>query len=79
MNRDCLSYKLMKPGIHENILQAVQSLYTDVSCFVRINEHFTGFFPLKQGSKQGCELSLTLFSIYINDLAQDIKMLTLGI
>ena len=79
VNRDCLWYKLMKLGIHGSILRAVQSLYTDASCSVRINEYFTGFFPLKQGLKQVCEFSPPLFSIYVNDLAQEIKMLNCGI
>ena len=56
-----LRCKVMKLDIHEHILQAIQPLYMDVSCSVRIHEHFTDFFPVKQGLKQGCGLSLTLF------------------
>ena len=79
VNRDCLWFKLMSFGIHGKILQAIQSLYVNVSCAVKVNEHFTDFFPVKQGLKQGCGLSPALFSIYINDLAAEINALHCGI
>ena len=79
VNRDCLWFKLMSLGIHGKILQAIQSLYVNVSCAVKVNEHFTDFFPVKQGLKQGCGLSPALFSIYINDLAAEINALHCGI
>ena len=79
VNRDCLWFKLMSLGIHGKILQAIQSLYVNVSCAVKVNEHFTDFFPAQQGLKQGCGLSPALFSIYINDLAAEINALHCGI
>ena len=44
VNRDCLWFKLMSLGMHSKILQAIQSLYINVSCSVRINEYLTDFF-----------------------------------
>ena len=79
VNRDCLWFKLMSLGIHEKILKAIQSLYVNISCSVKVNEFHTGFFPVTQGVKQGCGLSPALFSIYINDLAANIKALNCGI
>ena len=61
------------------ILQAIQSLHVNVSCTVKVNEHFTDLFPVKQGFKQGCGLPPALFSIYINDLAAEINALHCGI
>ena len=74
----CIYHKgwLIIPSI---ILQAIQSLYVDVTCSVRINEYFTDFFPVTQGLKQGCGLSPTLFSIYVNDLVTEINALNCGI
>ena len=79
VNRDCLWFKLLKAGIHGKILNAIQSLYKDVSCAVSINGDLTEWFPVRQGVKQGCGLSPTLFAIYINDLVNDINELNCGI
>ena len=73
VDRSCLWYKLMKIGISGRILEAVQSLYDDVTCSVRVNNYLTEAFRVENGVKQGCKLSPTLFSIYLNDLAEDIK------
>ena len=75
VNRDCLRFKLLKAGIHGNI----RSLYKDVSYAVSINGELTEWFPMRQGVKQGCGLSPTLFTIYINDLVDDINQLNCGI
>lgn len=46
---------------------------------VKINEYYTEWFPTPLGVKQGDSLSPTLFSIFINDLAREIKQLEIGI
>ena len=79
VQRDCMWYKLLSVGIHGNILRAIQSLYKDVSCTVSINNCLTEWFPVRQGLKQGCGMSPTLFAIYINDLAEEISRLNCGI
>ena len=70
VNRDCLGIKLLKAGIHGNILYAIQSLYKNVSCAVSTNGALTEWFPVRQVVTQGCGLSPTLFAIYINDLIE---------
>ncbi len=52
--------------MHGKILKAMQSLYSDVSCAVRVNNDLTDWFNVGQGVKQGCGLSPTLFSMYVN-------------
>ena len=79
VQRDCLWYKLMSLGITGKILKAIQSLYTEVQCVVKVNDYLTPFIDVPQGVKQGCKLSPTLFSLYINDLANEIKEMGLGI
>ena len=79
INRACLWYKIQKIGINGKFLKAIQSLYDDVTCAVRINGALSNFFPVENGVKQGCLLSPALFSIYVNDLATEIKNLQCGI
>jgi hypothetical protein len=79
VNRDCLWYKLMQLGMRGKILDAIQSLYKDVQCSVKVNDYQSPWFTVKNGVKQGCTLSPTLFSIFINDLAMDINALQCGV
>ena len=79
VNRDCLWFKLAALGISGKILKAIQSLYSNVRCSIKVNNYFTPYFDSELGVKQGCRLSPTLFSIYINDLAEEIKSLNCGI
>ena len=79
VQRDCLWFKLIALGIDGKILKAVQSLYENVNCAIRINDYLTPFIEVRQGVKQGCKLSPTLFALYINDLAREIKNLNLGV
>lgn len=80
VNRTCLWYKLQSLGIKGNMYNAIKSLYTDVKCYVKLNgTHITRMFSIIQGVKQGCKLSPTLFSIYINDLANELKEINKGV
>ena len=79
VDRDCMWYKLHDIGVKGKMFNAIKSLYTDVTCKVRVNGQCTESFPVNCGAKQGCNLSPTLFAFYINDLALDIKNLNVGI
>ena len=79
IQRKFLWYKLMKIGINGRILDAIQSLYVNVQSSVKVNDLFSPWFPVSNGVKQGCKISPTLFSVYINDLAQEINGLNCGI
>ena len=78
VQRDCLWYKLMSFGIDGKILKAIQSLYHDLRCAVKVNNLQTSFFDVNISVKQGCKVSPTLFSLYVNDLAEKIKSLNCG-
>ena len=72
-------FKLRKVGISGKFLSALQSLYENVTCTVRVNDRHTPWFNVDCGVKQGCLLSPTLFAAYINDLAERINNLNCGV
>ena len=61
VDRDCMWYKLHDIGVKGEMFNAIKSLYTDVTCKVRVNGQCTESFPVNCGVKQGCNLLPTLF------------------
>ncbi len=58
---------------------ALKSIYCNVQCSVRLNGVLSDWFSATMGLKQGCLLSPLLFSIYINNLAEEIKAMNIGV
>ena len=54
------------------MLNFLQSMYKIVKSCVRCPESLTDFFDCPRGVRQGCVLSPTLFSFFINELALDV-------
>ena len=59
--------------------KAIAALYLNPKSRVILNEYETDYFACPIGVKQGDCLSPTLFAIFINDLATEIKESKLGI
>lgn len=59
--------RLQARGLGGSWLQAVQALYADVPMAVRTASGVAAPFQARQGVKQGCPLSPTLFGMYIDD------------
>ena len=73
VNRDLLWYKLLSHNITGNIYWAVRSLYSFNESCIKLNNLLSQWFEVNIGVRQGDNLSPTLFSIFINDLAIEIK------
>ena len=80
VDRNLLLYKLSHIGISGNMYRAISSLYSNPRSRVILNnEHETDYFDCPVGVKQGDCLSPTLFAIFINDLALEIKNSNIGV
>ena len=79
MNHDMLLYKLSQIGIAGRTYGSIKAMYRNpVSC-VNIGQFLTDWFPISLGVRQGDSLSPTLFAIFINDLATEVKEAKQGI
>ncbi len=79
IDRDLLFYKLMCNNITGKIYRGIKSMYIIPKSFIKVNSHYSGWFECPSGVKQGQVLSPTLFSVFINNLAVDIKSMKLGV
>ena len=79
VNRDFLWYKLLVHNITGKIYWAVRSIYNYNESCVKVNTLLSEWFKVSVGVRQGDNLSPTLFGIFINDLAIEIKNMGLGV
>ena len=79
VERNLLLYKLGKMGVNGRIYNAISSLYSNPRSRVILNDYETEYFDCPIGVKQGDCLSPTLFAIFINDLASEIKDSNIGL
>ena len=68
-----LLHKLYNIGVRGTMYNMVKAMYTNATSAVQIKNFTTNWFPIKTGIRQGDSLSPTLFAIFINDLALEIK------
>ena len=73
VNRDLLFYKMLKLGIGGKVYQCIKDIYDGCKASINLNRHLTDAFATEYGVKQGDCLSPTLFSLFINDMADEIK------
>lgn len=79
VDRDMMLYKFLIINIDGKVYNSIKNIYQSSESRIRINGVLTNRFDCKTGVKQGDNLSPTLFSIFINDLAQEINNLDVGI
>ena len=79
VNREFLLFKILNAGIEGKVYKSIKSMYSINAACIRVNSMLTDWFNTLQGVRQGDSLSPTIFSLFINDLAQEIKNLNLGV
>ena len=79
VDRNLLFFKLSQIGISGKFYNAISAMYSNPRSKILLNEYETDFFDCPIGVKQGDNISSTLFSIFINDLAEEIKATKIGI
>ena len=79
VDRTLLLHKLLDYNVNGNIYMAIKRLYCNTQNCLKINNMYTRWFPSFYGVRQGDSLSPTLFSIFLNDLANSIQTAKLGI
>ena len=66
--REGLFFKLISNGCSKNFMRILLSMYSSVVTSVKLHNGITPFFKSHIGVKQGCNLSPTLFNIFVNDI-----------
>ena len=79
VDRNLLFFKLSQIGVTGKFYNAISALYKNPRAKVLLNEFETDYFNCPIGVKQGDNISATLFSIFINNLAEEIKATKVGI
>ena len=79
IDRDMLLSKLLLHKVDGKMYNSISNSYAGLSACVRPNNKRNEWFDCLSVQKQGCNLSPTLFSIFANDLVQEINALDLGI
>jgi len=77
--REGLWTKMKRYGIDGRFMRVCEGLYRDVGARVRVGSVFSERFDIKEGLKQGCILSPSLFSLFLMDLAEELEDKDLGV
>ena len=70
VNRNLLLYVLLQSGIDGKLYFIIKALYNLTEACVTLNGALSEWFKTELGVRQGDNLSPTLFSVFINELAE---------
>ena len=71
VNRQLLWSKLQSVGVYGKMLNAVKSLYCNISVCIRVNNYYTNWFNVNCGLRQGCGLSPLISEQRLNDWVRE--------
>ena len=78
INHHLLWTKLSTIGLSRKMLNILQNMYAKAAARVTINNILSTPFQYSRGVRQGCNLSLILFSLFISDLENHLSTITAG-
>lgn len=64
--------------IEEQLIRKIRSLYEETRVMIRTKEETTSSFRTEKGMRQRCELSPTLFNLYIADVDKYLEKKGIG-
>lgn len=73
ISRDCLWFKLIRAGIRGHMYTILHNMYSCVKSYVRVGADTSETFGCFLGVRQGESLSPFLFSLFLNDMEQELK------
>jgi hypothetical protein len=73
VNHDLLLNAIHSAGVTGKFFISLKAMYSSLISCVRVNNEYSDFFDCPVGVRQGCVLSPTLFSLFINDLANHVN------
>lgn len=72
INRNALLYKLSKLGLSTKMVNIIKAIYRCTKAAVWNGNEVSDLFDVNKGVRQGCLLSPLLFSLYMNDLHDEL-------
>lgn len=73
VNRKQLIKSMKKINIETNLRRKITEIYKETRNVIKVGEEQSQEFWIGQRLRQGCPLNLTLFSICINDLEEEME------
>ena len=70
--REGLLYKLLRLGVGEKFYNIVKSIYSNTKYCIKLNQGVTPYFDSHRGVKQGCNLSPSLFNVFVNGICDEV-------
>ena len=70
--REGLIYKLHQNGISTKLINILDNVYGNLRAVVKWDNMLSASFPVCIGTRQGCNLSPSLFNLFVNDILQNL-------
>jgi hypothetical protein len=75
---DLLFEKLLQRGVHGVVVRCLIYMYEEQTGYVKLAGKKSSTFQITNGTRQGSVMSPALFSVYLDDLIQELRTLGLG-